>query len=458
MIPRLIAAMLATPVFASPAAALQPCGQEIVTFETDRTPAKVIHVAVGGNNSTGNGSAAAPYATIAFAASKAEPGTAVRVHAGTYAGGGFIEGLSGTAEAPVWIGGAPGEAKPVLQGGTNGLHLVRPRDVVLHDLEIRNATGNGVNCDDGGQVANPEAARFLVFRGLHIHDIGGTGNQDGLKLSGVNDFHVFDCVIERTGGAGSGSGVDMVGCHHGLIARNRFHQMSGHGVQAKGGSEDVEIRWCWFENAGARGVNIGGSTGFKFFRPPLSTTQPNAEARNICVVGNVFIGGQTPVAFVGCIDSLVANNTIATPDNWLFRILQETVTGGGYTFLACGGNRFESNLAYFSRSELSTWLNIGPNTAPATFQFAHNLWYAYDNPLLSAPNLPSPEVNPVIGQNPQLIEPQNGFFAIPETSPAAAKGLHPAPLPADFAGRCYRQPPSIGAYEYADAREPRLPR
>lgn len=455
--------MILTPLVGALAAFLaaagpQPCGQDIPTFETGLAPTAFIHVSTTGSNSTGNGTAAAPYATIAFAAAQAAPGAAVRVHPGTYAGGGFIGGLNGTATAPIWIGGVPGQPRPVLQGGTNGLQLVRPRYVVLHDLEVRNATGNGVNCDDGGQVANPDAGRFLVCRGLFIHDIGGTGNQDGLKLSGINDFHVLDCVIERTGGAGSGSGVDMVGCHRGRIARCRFKDMSANAVQCKGGSEDVEVRWCRIENGGGRGVNIGGSTGFEFFRPPLSGTGPNAEARNIRVVGNVFIGADTPVAFVGCVDSLVANNTIVTPNTWLLRILQETVTGGGYTFLACGNNRFENNLVYFSRSELSTYVNIGGSTAPATFQFAHNLWFAYDNPALSGPALPAPEVNGVVGKDPMLLAPGAGIYAIDERSPATGAGRHPAAAPADLFGACYRNPPSIGAYEHLHSQGPRPPR
>ncbi|MFM9994612.1 MAG: hypothetical protein ACKVU4_02300 [Phycisphaerales bacterium] len=436
----------------------EPCGQGIPTFETGLAATAFRHVATNGSNATGNGTQGAPYATIAFAAGRAGPGTAIRVHPGTYAGGGAIATLHGTAAAPIWIGGVPGQPRPVLHGGANGLQLVGPRYVVLHDLEVRNATGNGINCDDGGQVANPEAARFLVCRGLFIHDIGGTGNQDGLKLSGINDFHVLDCVIERTGGGGSGSGVDMVGCHRGVIARCGFKDMSANAVQAKGGSEDVEVRWCRIEKGGGRGVNIGGSTGFEFFRPPLSAATPNTEARNIRVVANLFIGGDTPVAFVGCVDSLVANNTIITPNTWLLRVLQETVTEGGFTFLACGNNRFENNLVYYSRSELSTPVNIGGNTAAATFQFAHNLWYAWDNPALSQPTLPVPEVNGVVALDPSLLDPGTGQFAIGENSPAAGAGRHPAGAAGDFVGACYRSPPSIGAYEHADARATRTPR
>lgn len=425
-----------------------PCDL-ITTFEQGRTPTRTIHVAVDGSNTTGDGSAASPYATIGFAAARATPGTAVVIHAGTYPGGTFLTDLAGTAEAPIWIGGAPGEARPLISGGGEGLHLVRPRYVIIHDLEVAGASSNGINADDGGEYANPLAAHHVVFRNLSIHDVGGSGNQDGLKLSGLNDFWVIDCEIARCGGANAGSGIDHVGCHRGLIARCFLHDLSGNAVQCKGGSEDIEVRWCVMDEAGQRAVNIGGSTGLQFFRPPVSASEPNAEARNIRVVSNVIRGGQCAVAFVGCVGSVAANNTILTPHNWILRILQETTSGGGYTFLPCGDNRFVNNLVYFERADLSVHVNVGPNTAPGTFVFANNLWYAYDDPSASAPNLPVPESDGIVGKSPGLADPDGGDGSIGPESPAAGAGLAPAVAQADVRGTCYRDPPSIGAFELA---------
>ena len=182
----------------------------------------------------------------------------------------------------------PGEARPVIEGGADAMHLVRPRYVVIHDLEIRNQTANGLNVDDGSEYANPDAARYLVFRNLYIHDIGSGGNQDCLKLSGLNDYFVLDSRFARCGGGGSGSAVDHVGCHRGLLARNLLEDLQGNGIQSKGGSEDIEIRWNRVNNGGQRGVNLGGSTGTEFFRPPL-TAGSNFEARNIRAIANVFV-------------------------------------------------------------------------------------------------------------------------------------------------------------------------
>ncbi len=410
------------------------------TFADAVAPTRELHVATTGS-AGGDGTPGAPFATIAQAAAEATPGTSIVVHAGTYAGGLYVGDLAGTATAPIWIGGAAGEARPVIQGGVNGIQLSRVRYLALRDLEIAGATGNGVNLDDGGAYDDPEATHHVVLQHLFVHDIGGDGNQDCLKLSGVRDFFVLDNQLERCGGGGSGSGLDHVGCHHGLIARNTFTETSGNAIQAKGGSSDLEIRQNHLVQAGARGINLGGSTGFEFFRPPLSTTEPNAEARDIRVVSNVITGGDAAVAFVGCVDCLVAGNTIIDPLRWPVRILQETVTGGGYTFEPARDGRFIGNLVYFEAGVISTHVNVGPDTAADTFTFANNLWYAHDTPAQSTPTLPVTETGAVIGEDPG--DPQAECHGGPRDD--AGQAL--PELVGDLRGACRGSPPDIGALE-----------
>ncbi len=340
------------------------------TIEGTLTPTREVHVATDGDDgSGGDGSATRPYATLSRALGDVAPGTALRVHAGTYAGGIWISDVvAGTADAPVWIGGVPGEARPVIQGGTEGLHLSRVRYLILHDLVVAGATHNGINCDDGGTYADPLAAHHVLFRGLEIRDIGTGGNHDGLKLSGLNHYAIVDCTFLRVS---AGSGIDHVGCHHGLIARCRFEGMGSNAVQCKGGTEDLEIRRCDFTDAGERGINIGGSTGFEYFRPPLSTTVANAEARDVRVIANVFGNAVTPFAFVGAVDCLVAHNTFrGDAYRWLFRVLQETTTSGDYTFAETRDCRLIGNVFHFSRAALSTYVNVGPSTRGDTYTIA----------------------------------------------------------------------------------------
>ena len=76
---------------------------------------------------------------------------------------------------------------------------------------MRGARINGINVDDAGDKANP--ARGIRIEHCSVVDTGGRGNHDALKLSGVDQFVVRGCHFEGWGG----SGIDMVGCHDGLI-------------------------------------------------------------------------------------------------------------------------------------------------------------------------------------------------------------------------------------------------
>jgi hypothetical protein len=423
------------------------CGR-LTTFEQGRLPDRELWVDPAGDDQTGDGSAALPFASLARAAREATPGTAIRLLPGQHAPGAYLADLRGAPEAPIWVGGAPGRDRPVFVGGGQALHLVRPRYVVLHDLEVRGASANGVNVDDGGDREDPDAARFVVFRGLDLHDVGGDGNQDCLKLSGLRDFWVLDSRFARCGGGGAGSGVDCVGCHRGLIARSTFEHGSGNAVQAKGGSQELEIRQCRLLEPGERGVNLGGSTDFDYFRPPLDVASPNAEARDLRLVSSLIVGGHAAAAFVGCQGCLVAHNTIVDPHRWVFRILQETVTSPPHEFVACREGRFVNNLVFFSRAGLSTFVNVGPNTAPETFELRANLWYAHDDPTRSEPTgLPVAEQDGLVGLEPAFLGGGEHPYAIPAASPAAGRGAPGTGVEADLAGRCYRDPPSIGAYE-----------
>lgn len=417
----------------------------IRTFADSKQPWREVFVSPTGNNSTGNGSQANPYQTINRALQGVQPGDAIRMLPGTYAGGTSIGNLSGTSNAPIWLGGVTGQPRPVISGGATAMQLSRVRFVILENLEVAGSTANGINCDDGADYANSNATRYVVFRNLYIHDIGTGGNNDGLKLSGVNDYFVLDCEFARM--SAGGSGIDHVGCHGGLIARNKFTDAGSNAIQCKGGSENIDIRWNSFTNAGARAINIGGSTGFEFFRPPLNTNVSNSEARNIRVIANLFHGPDTPVAFVGAVNSLVANNTIIKPRRWILRILQETVSGGAYRFLSCGQNQFINNLVYFDLSQISTYINIGGNTDASSFEFANNLWYAFNQPNQSQPTLPAPETNGVYAMNPLFNNAATGDYSVATNSAALGKGCKLANVRADLLGRCYADPPTVGAFE-----------
>lgn len=335
----------------------------------------------------------------------ASPGTRIEIAPGEYPGGLYFTGLRGEPGRPIVLAGADPAKPPRFVGGANALHLVNPFHVELHDLHFTGCTDNGLNIDDGGKyVTTP---RGIVLRRLRISDIGPRGNHDGAKLSGLTGFRVEACVFERWG-IGSGGGIDMVGCHDGDIVRSTFRHSAdpeatgATGIQAKGGCRDLRIRRNRFEHAGGRGINLGGSTGLQFFRPPLEQWPgaERSEAAAILVEGNTFIGCGAPVAFVGVDGATVRFNTIVDPGRWALRILQETKAPG---FVPARRGKFTDNIIVFrSDSWASGGVNIGPATAPETFEFARNAWFCRDRPERSKPTLPSPERDGLYGIDPQL--------------------------------------------------------
>jgi len=396
-----------------------------------------LHVATTGSPS-GDGSPANPFDRLDRIQAVAQPGDFVIIHEGSYPGSAFLTDIQGTATSPIRIGGAAGEAPPVL-GSTSvseAIHLIDPAYLVLEDLEVAGPTGNGINIDDGGDYSTP--AHHVVVRGIAIHDIGAGGNQDCLKLSGLDSFWVLSSNVERCGSGGSG--VDMVGCHDGLIAGNAFRDTGSNAIQAKGGSSEVTIHGNLMVDAGARAMNLGGSTGPAFFRPPGA----NYEARDIRALANVIIRSEAPTAFVGCDGCLVANNTFYLPQRWVTRILQETTTPG---FIQCRDGRFVNNIVVFDSASLSTFVNVGPNTLPDTFTFANNLWFSRDDPGFGGPSLPVVETDPVIQQDPLFLDPAAADFHLDPSSPALDRGICLPEIDRDRDGVCYGDPPTLGAYD-----------
>jgi len=352
--------------------------------------------------------------------------------------------------------GAPGEARPVIEGGSQGLYFTRPQYVVLQNLEIRNTADNGINVDDAEELTNPDAARFVLFRDLDIHDTGKqpSGVANCLKMAGLNDFFILNSSFARCGnGPGSGAlGVDGVGVHRGRLSFNRFIANGFGGVQFKGASRDIEIRSNFFQNTGWRGVNMGGSTGQAFFRPPLTGSSLNYEAARIQVLANVFDGSEAAASFAGCLDCQFSHNTVVNPSKWVLRILQETLTIGRYTFARAGNGVVAGNIFYFRRADLNAGedINVGANTDPQSFSLVRNLWYAHDNPAQSSPRLPLLRGNrtgELVGTAPNFVDARAGDFHLKTGSVARAAGGAQFAPGGDFAGQCYATPPSLGALE-----------
>lgn len=410
-------------------------------YEPPLDPAVVylrdLHVSPAGDDSTGDGSPAAPFLTLQRAAEEAIPGSRILLAAGLHSPFGTVAGLSGEPGLPVAI---TGEAGACIDGSgsegiVSGIHLSAPRHVVIENIRIQNTFPHGLSIDDGGTNTSP--AGPILLRGLVFSCIGRGLNNDCLKLSGVARFQVLGCEFS---GCDRGEAIDMVGCHHGLIAGNTFRDMPGTGVQTKGGSSDITIHGNRFMNIASRSLNLGGHTGAPYFRP----LDADHEAARIKVLSNIIhSSGDAAIAFVGCFDCLAAHNTIISPQGPVLRMLEENLK------LAPGGkNRFLNNLISFHPKQIKGYVTAGPQVRTKSFTLGWNLWHIQGEGLFHGPRhgpgIP-PERSSLFGVDPKFFDPGSGDYRIRADSPARSRGLVlPGTLP-DYQGRAFGSPPDMGA-------------
>lgn len=312
-----------------------------------------------------------------------EDGVTLRIAGGVYGGGRRVAGV-----ARLTVEAMDAADPPVFRGGSVAWQFSRCEGLTVRGLVAEGQADNGFNLDDGGQLERPVGG--VTLERLVVRDVGPSGNHDGIKCSGLRGLVIRDCELSGWGG----QGIDFVGCHDVRVSGCRLLGKEGFsataGIQIKGGSSGVVVEGCRFEQAGLRALNIGGSTGLAFFRPPGA----KSEASRVTVRGNHIEGSECAAAFVGVDGVEFSGNTVRFPRKWIFRILQETREPG---FVPCRNGVIKGNRIVFRRGEVRTDINLGEGTAPESFRFEGNRWHAEDRPEASKPVLPVAETGGVYG-------------------------------------------------------------
>jgi hypothetical protein len=408
-------------------------------FDRDAQYSRTLYVATDGSDETGDGSEAAPYATLQAALREASPGTRIHLAAGEYPPAGLLPALEGSAEAPIAI---TGQGDAVINGELNeaatvGLHLSTTRHVVIDGLRIVNTLGSGIRVDDGGDPTTPSGS--VIFRNLHIAEAGREESAGCLALHGVEHFQILDSGFAA---CGQGAAIDVVGGHHGFISANTFGDTPRAAVQIRGGSSDVVIHANRFLGISHRSVNLGGYTEPSDLRP----TDAGYEAARIQVLSNLFYrSGDAAIAFAGCIECLAAHNTILDPQGHVVRLVEE------HPALALGrDSRFINNLIAFRADDIRGYVTPDRNNEPETFALGWNLWYARDRQRYRGPHhdrrLPA-EQSRLTGVAPGFTAPASGDYRLKPDSPARGRGTSiPEHTLPDYNGHPYDSPPAIGAY------------
>jgi hypothetical protein len=406
---------------ASTADGALPCVSPPPPFDVGATYTRTLFVATDGDN-TNDGSEAAPLATLLAAAKRATPGTDIRVAPGLY-GRLSSSDLRGERDRPIRFIGGPGV---VIEGpaGDTAIYLGSPQYVVLEALTIRNAGFHGVHVD-----SNPlgTIGVGVVIRGLRVEEPA----IDCVKVFWTDDVHVLDSELSDCGTLG----VHFVGVAGGVVARNTITR-ARRGLRAGSGSTDIVIHANRFASTTERTLQFG-DTDDLYLRPGEVY-----QASRIRAVANILTNtGSEPILFDDSDDVEVAHTTILDPMGPLVRILH---TNAGPVGGARNG-RFHSNLVAFRDGTLDPVVQLAAGSSPASFSFAHNLWWVTDGGAFAGPQLPA-EIPPEVGS--VLADPGvQADGSIDIGSPAVGGGVAGATAQVDVDGQCYRDVPAIGADE-----------
>lgn len=368
-----------------------------------------------------------PYATLG-AASVAKAGDTIQIHAGTYSGGELISNLQGTSTAWITIRAARGE-NVLYSGNTQAFQLSDPAYVKIQGLKFEKQTANGLNIDDAGTFDTP--AHDIIIENCEWLNIGGTGNNDELKMSGVDNFKIQNCKFSN---GADGAFVDMVGCHNGVLQDNICNTVGsgGQSFQTKGGSKDITIQRNRFVDGGDRAMHIGGNTGTQYFRPQGA----NYEAMNIYVYSNTFQGSKAAIVFASAVYCEVVNNTIDLPGTYAVRVLQDN-----NIVQKCANNTFRNNIVVYTGT---TAINVGLGTDHPSFVYSNNLWFNPNNLSWSGPNTPYVEPGQILNKDPLFSD---ALYHLQSTSPAIGKGYAVTKPTTDYFSLPFKTPRAIGAVE-----------
>ncbi|EWY39038.1 hypothetical protein N825_08530 [Skermanella stibiiresistens SB22] len=283
-----------------------PTANNVANIFSGFTPSKVIWVSNKGNNGS-NGSEGSPLKSIQAAINKADPGTIIKVKAGTYNENINLSGVHGTEDKPIILQSIDGKGAAKIVGGSSNATVTANgiSNVAIKDFQVVSNTNSG---DMGGfkiwgPWANPP--HNLLISG---NIITGKGT-DGFKLfQGANNVLVTNNTID---GNWRQEAIDNVSVKNVVYANNTIKGNANYtGITLKAGSHDVEVVGNLFDLNTPIGIKVGGVGNSRFNRD-FPNEWKGFEAKNVHVHDNVVTAKITgkSLQFTGANGNLVEDNS-----------------------------------------------------------------------------------------------------------------------------------------------------
>ncbi|MGI6496812.1 MAG: right-handed parallel beta-helix repeat-containing protein [Kiritimatiellia bacterium] len=308
--------------------------------------------AATGSDATGDGSASAPFATVAYALARTAANGEIRVAGGTYTadrlsffgkGGITVKGAY-VVGSPDWTY-SPATTETILDGAgaTVASLSCDATGCRLVSLTLRNATDGyaaGLRFAVHGHLVECDGCRFLG----NYHGVYGAWNQKGgatlrnciiagssshavhfehiaqvAHSANPGPFTFLNCTVADNGGSGYWHGGNQDWADVPPVAKNTifaFH--GGYGITKRGGSSGASIQNCLFYANTAGDIYDYGQGKFEYLGgikngvDPLFTDAENRDYTLVAGSGAAAAGVDLSAATPGVTDDILGT---ARPDN-----------------------------------------------------------------------------------------------------------------------------------------------
>jgi hypothetical protein len=353
--------------------------------------ATTFYVATNGNNTTGNGSSAAPWATISHAITEVPDGSTILVRPGTYNGlvrldESFAQGVTVRSETPyqarlrhtsavliVYNGvGITVEGFDIAHAGPGaGALVIQIQNLretgVVSRITLRNNIIHDSYNNDLLKINN--GAQQIVVSGNLFYN--QNGSDEHIDINSVTDVQVVDNIfLNDFAGSGRSNGNDT----------SAYVVVKDSNANDDGllGSKNISLRRNIF-------LNWQGSTGYGFVQVGEDGTA-NYEAEEVLIENNLLLGNsanpmRAPFAMMGVRNVTVRHNTI----------VGDLPVTAGYTMRLYnfGENQPNANIRFYNNiwSDPTGTMErfaAAPAGETASFTLDHNLYWNNGQPIPSS--------------------------------------------------------------------------
>lgn len=325
--------------------------------------------------------------------------------------------LRGERGKPIVIRGEPGDDPmpfPYVKGGAEGIHLVRPRNVVVRDLMVGNATGALVTIDGESDPAKAPWDANVTVSNLRLQQTNPEPQQVAVRVRGVARVDLSGLRIKGWNAAAAvferSSQCSMNGCT--LECERTLPQIDG--VRVLTGCSQVALG----------GLTFGPGVGTAFRLGVCDGAAPDAKPASRLLVRRCSVVEPQRFAWLGSVDEAYMDcNTVDGPKRNLFACDEAC---GPATGITLAGNLFQ-----WMPGSMDRLFDVPAGTAPESVRLMANLWWS--------PELPG--AFEAIGR-PFGVEMQPQIFDIdPKIDPKTAEPATEAAKPFGCRTQAFRAPP-----------------